>query len=453
MQPAISAREVVDRAPIGRFHISLVVLATFVIMLDGYDAVSIGFAAPDLAKALNVPVASFGPIFGSGLLGLLLGSLILSPMADRYGRRAVMLASVVLFGLFTLAPLFDLSFGRLIFYRFVTGLGLGGAMPSIIALATEYMPKRRLALLLNIVLAGFPFGAVAGGFIASRLVAAFGWEVIFVIGGVLPLLLVPVLALCLPDSLQYLLGEPERHSRAKRVLDRIDPVRTVAPGMLSVPVKSPGLLRSVGNLFTGGRSTGTLLLWLANFCTLYILFSINNWLPALMTSAGLPLGQAILGPVLMNLGGVCGGIAMGPLIDRFGPYSILTLGFILGAVFVTLLGSTISTVSTVLLVAFFAGLFIDGVQLSLNALAALFYQPDVRTTGIGWALAIGRFGSVVGPVMGGVLLHANWGSEGLFAFTALPALIGSVAIIVLGRIYGRGPHWVMASPDMVKSVS
>ena len=432
-----TVQDVVDRAPIGRFHRGLVALACAVITIDGYDAVSIGFAAPDLAKALDVPVRSFGPVFGSGLFGLLIGSLVLSPVADRFGRKAAMLGSVLLFGLFTLAPLVDLSFNRLLIYRFITGLGLGGAMPCAIALATEYLPRRRLALLLNIILAGFPFGAVAGGFLTSGLVATYGWRVIFVVGGGVPLLLLPVLALGLPASLRDLLARPGRHPAAARILQRLDPTRAILPAALSVPVRPPGLLHSIGALFEGGRATGTVLLWLANFCTLYILFFINNWLPALMTATGISLGQAILGPALMNLGGVCGGIAMGPLIDRFGPYRVLSVGFGLGAICVAALGPNVGATATVLAVAFAAGVFIDGVQLSLNSLAALFYPAGARTTGIGWALAIGRIGSVVGPLVGGALLGAHWGAEGLFATTALPALVGAVAVATLGLVYGR----------------
>ena len=195
--PEVNVERVIDEAPLRAFQLLIAVISAVVILIDGYDTLCIGFVAPALAKELGQPVASFGPVFAGGLSGLIIGSLFISPLADRFGRKRLLIVAILIFGLFTLAPTLDLDYGRLIIYRFVTGLGLGSAMPCAITLTTEFAPRRYRALLTNSMFVGFPLGGAIAGLTAGHFLADQDWRSVFLIGSIVPLLLVlPIAFFC-----------------------------------------------------------------------------------------------------------------------------------------------------------------------------------------------------------------------------------------------------------------
>jgi MFS transporter, AAHS family, 4-hydroxybenzoate transporter len=422
----------IDEAPFSGAQKRIVFLCALVAMLDGFDTQAIAFVAPVVASQWGIPMAAFGAVFGAGLAGLMVGALVFGPLADRYGRRRITIATTALFGLLTLLTAWADSIGMLLALRFLTGLGLGGAMPNIIALTAEYAPARSRATMVSLMFCGFPLGAVLGGLIASRMIPVLGWESAFLLGGVLPLLLLPVLHLWLPESIRFLaargVAEPKLRALMASIVGsaRAKDVRFEQPAaVVATPV-------TVKGLFGPGRTGRTLLLWVVFFMNLLLLYFLVNWLPSLLRQAGVALDKAIISTALLNLGGIVGALCFARLIDRFGPYKVLPAAYAAAAASTMVVGqATGAGFAALMTMVFIAGFCVIGAQISINALAANSYPAEIRSTGVGWALGIGRAGSVVGPVVGGLLVATGLQVGPLFLIAAVPALLAAVAVLML----------------------
>lgn len=428
---------VIDQAPFGSFQLRIAALCALIAALDGFDTQAIAYVAPSIAETWGVDPAAFGPIFGAGLLGLTIGAFILSPVADKIGRKAVILLCTVIFGLFAFLTARATNMEELLIYRVLTGIGLGGAMPNLIALTNEYAPSRLKATLVTVMFCGFPLGSTLGGLVSAPLISRFGWESVFILGGALPLLLLPVLHFFLPESARFLATRPNSEARVAPILRRIDPslspaafIRSMAEEAAAAP---PGRRFPVFELFADGRARVTMLLWLAFFMNLLVMYFLVNWLPSLLKSSGLPLSIAILSTALLNLGGVVGAIALGRLIDKGDPYLILGAAYASSAAFIALVAFAGANVPLLLIGAALAGFGVVGAQIGLNAVTASVYPTTIRSTGVGWALGVGRVGSILGPVAGGALLGMGWSNQALLLTAVVPALIAAFALILLRR--------------------
>lgn len=428
---AVEITAAIERARFGRYQLLVTVLCALVAMLDGFDTQAIAYVAPVIAEQWHASVAGFGPIFGAGLAGLTVGAFVLSPAADRFGRRGVILLSMLMFALFSLATARVGTMHGLLVYRFLTGLGLGGAMPNIIALTAEYAPARLRATLVTVMFCGFPFGSTVGGLISAPLIHGWGWPAVFVAGGVAPLVLLVVLALLLPESLRYLVARGASAARVHGVLSRIDPgAEPAASYVLNEPAESGP---PVARLFQEGRARTTLLLWVAFFMNLLVMYFLVNWLPSLLRAGGLPIRVAILSTAVLNLGGVAGAILLGRMIDRLNPHLVLGSAYAASAGFIVLVALGASDLRVLMPALFCAGFGVVGAQIGMNALAAGVYPTAVRSTGVGWALGVGRIGSIIGPVAGGMLLAAGWGAASVMMTAVLPALLAAGAVFALRR--------------------
>jgi AAHS family 4-hydroxybenzoate transporter-like MFS transporter len=401
-----------------------------VAMLDGYDTQAIAFVAPVIAKQWGISVDTFGPVFAIGLLGLTIGALAFGPIADRYGRKPILFVSTAIFGAFGLMTVLATTYNELLVYRLLTGIGLGGAMPNVIALTSEYFPRRIRTTAVTLMFTGFPIGAVIGGIAGGKLIAAFGWHSIFVVGGVAPLVILPLIALWLPESIRYLLRTEPQSQRVQMIVARLAPLGNVAPD-IAAEASSEGNGVPIRHLFADGRSLVTLLLWVIFFVNLLILYFLINWLPTVMTAGGMPLEKAIVAIAMLNLGGVVGGFTLGRLIDRFGPFYVLSASYVLATISVSAIGQTTQSIPLSLAVTFVAGFFVIGCQFCANALAAESYPTFARSTGVGWALGIGRIGSIVGPLIGGLMVGAGFSIALLLVYSGLPALLAALAILLL----------------------
>jgi MFS transporter, AAHS family, 4-hydroxybenzoate transporter len=432
----VDVESVVGRAPPGRLAILVAVLAFIVLMLDGYDLLCLSFVAPALAQAMHRDVASFGPAFSSGMAGILVGGFAISPLSDKLGRKAVLLASVAAFGLFSFLPVLDLSYERLLVYRLLTGVGLGGAISSAAALTSEYAPPRYRGLLVNLMFGGVATGAVVGGFLASRLIPVHGWRVAFWMGGAAPLVLLPILAWCMPESVVYLAAVGKKPAYIARVLNGLEPGRGYTSATAFV-TRQPAVARDgdIAELFRADRSAGTLLLWLVSFCSMFTFGLTVSWMPAILAREGLPLESAILGPVLMNLGGVVGTLVLGYVLSFRGPATVIAWSLSATAVALVAIGQIVNMAAPAFPAIFIAGLFLLGAINSTNALMAAYYPTKVRATGVGWALGVGRIGGTIGPAVGGVLLSMKLGPPAIFSTTAAAAAVGAAAIVALGSLY------------------
>jgi AAHS family 4-hydroxybenzoate transporter-like MFS transporter len=430
----------INMHPLSSFQKGIMVLIGGVVVMDGFDIQAMGFVAPALTQDWHIDPKALGPIFGAGLLGMLVGSTLLSMLADRFGRRPVLVGSTAFFSLCMLATAAAASVQQLVFLRFLTGLGIGGVMANAAALASEYSPQRQRASLLMWISCGFTGGAIAGGLLCTVLIPWGGWRSVFLVGGMLPLGIAAVMYWWLPESLLFLSLQQGTHDRLEQLL------RLIAPGVdlgRDLHLNRPEQVRGRGSfakLFRDSRAVMTLLLWLVNFANLLNLFFLANWLPLLSTRMGFSSSVAVLMGTTLQLGGLTGAIFLGPLIDRQGYYRVLVPMFLVAGLAVAAIGAPSLSLALLYLVIFVAGVCIVGAQPALNALATTLYPTEIRATGVGWSLGVGRVGAIVGPVVAAQLVALNWSSQSLFLTASVPASFSCIVVICLALVMRRQPH-------------
>jgi MFS transporter, AAHS family, 4-hydroxybenzoate transporter len=427
-EAAFSATEsALENQRIGALQIGVVASCTLIQMCDGYDVGSIGWAVPSLTHVWNLPPPAFSTAFVWSSVGVMVGALASGPIGDRVGRKPLLLASVVIFGLASLASAFAGSLGGLRALRFFTGLGIGGAFSGTVALTGDYTPQRLRATMIMVQFTGAPLGGFVGGLAVAALLAHFGWEIIFVIGGVFPLALVPVMTLWLPESPRFLARKPNLSARQKALLARLD----IVPGQAGSHPVDIAVENPIKMLFGRGYALQTALLWVIYFCSLLNLFLFVYWLPEVLHLTGMTPPQAVFASSLIALGGMFAVLYLGLLIDRFGPERALALHYAAGVVFIALIALVALPYFALLTVIFLAGTTVIGSQTGANGACGALYPARMRTTGIGWAIGIGRVGSIVSPILGGYLLARGLPPTQIFLSACLFALVAAVATALL----------------------
>jgi AAHS family 4-hydroxybenzoate transporter-like MFS transporter len=429
-QPKTASLEsIIDSGPVTSYQVIIMAICAIVAMMDGFDTQAIAFVAPEIAAAWHVDPSLFGPVFGAGLLGGLIGGIVIGTAGDRFGRRPALLVSVLIFALGSLATSRAESVGALTALRFATGIGLGGALPCFISLTSEYAPKRLRSTLVGAMFCGFPLGALIGGMVSAKLIPTYGWTSVFLVGGAFPLLVIPLVATVVPESVRFLALRKDaaaiervlRHMKSPTLWDGRPPAGKTTE-------HAP-----VSQLFTGGRAPGTFLLWVTLFCSLLLTYFLINWIPVIARRAGLEIGTAVHAVAMLNLGALVGCIALGRLADRFNRTVVIAIGYALGAVVIALAGHTGSSGTLLCLATFAAGFLSVGAQMCSVALCADYYDTALRATGVGWSIGIGRLGAIVGPVVGGILLSKGTEPSTLFVVAGATSLAAAFAVLALGR--------------------
>jgi MFS transporter, AAHS family, 4-hydroxybenzoate transporter len=418
-------------------QIWMLFLCFLIVAVDGFDTAAIGFIAPAIRTEWGLTPGQLAPLFGAGLVGLMIGAFVFGPLADKFGRKTILMVSVALFGVASLASAFAPSLKTLVLLRFVTGLGLGGAMPNSITLTSEFCPENRRSFLVTTMFCGFTLGSALGGVATAHIVADFGWRAVLILGGVLPLALLPVLWLMLPESVRYLVLNGKGVREVARILGRIAPAEDLTNARFVVPERKPqGFPAS--HLFKDGLLRGTLFLWLTFFMSLLVVYLLSSWLPTLINSTGMSLKDASLVTAMFQVGGTIGAILLGRLMDKFDPHVVLGASYALAGVCVALIGSSTSTPWLMVVAVFCAGFGVSGSQVGANALAAAFYPTASRATGVSWASGVGRIGSVLGSMLGGTMLSLQWGLPTVFLIVALPAFVAGASMLAMG--WTRSPQ-------------
>ena len=405
-------------------------LCFVIVLLDGFDTAAIGYIAPSLVSEWGVGKPALAPVLSAALFGLAAGALLAGPLADRIGRKRVLVGSVFLFSLACFASAFSGDLMQLTVMRFITGVGLGAAMPNAVTLMSEFCPDRQRAMLTNAMFCGFPLGAAFGGFLAAWMIPQWGWRSVLFLGGVTPLVLSVLLLVLLPESVRYMVAKSFPIERIRTVLARISQSAATATAFVTREGRSAQTSSSgLGVIFSRTFAVGSVMLWLGYFMGLVIFYALINWMPILFKDAGLDPKTATLIAALFPLGGV-GAIVFGWLMDRFNGNWIIATGYALTAVAIYAIGQVAGNVGLLVLVVFGAGALMNTAQSSMPALAAGFYPTPGRATGVAWMLGIGRFGGIAGSFLVAELARRQLDFASIFAIVAVPGVIAALALAV-----------------------
>ena len=424
--------ELIDSNPVSRLQWRVVSLCFILAMIDGFDAQSIAYVAPLLSQQFSLSPEVMGQLMSAAMVGLMFGALIGSPISDRIGRKPIIVFSVGFMGIFSLLTANADSTTELFLFRFLTGMGLGGVMPNINILTAEFAPASRRALLMTIMFVGFPIGIIVGGLAAAALINLFGWESVFVAGGILPLTTLPFILFMLPESPRLLALKGNRGAALSAIINQIAPTAGTAANSrfeIMTPDKKKGSVRA---LFIEGRAPVTLLLWVVFCANILTLTAIVSWLPSVLEAAGFPLDRAILATVLFSIGGVIGGLVIAVTIDRVGAIETMRVALLIATVAVAMIGQVTGSLVLLLATLFLAGATAMGTQFGLNAMTSNIYDTNCRATGLGWALAVGRLGAITAPILVGIAVGLDLHISRLFMLGAIPMLVAAVSVFLLG---------------------
>jgi AAHS family 4-hydroxybenzoate transporter-like MFS transporter len=413
-----------------RFQWLIFGLCFLIVLADGFDTAAIGFIAPSLVKEWGVTRPALGPVLSAALFGLAAGALSSGPLADRLGRKKLLVSAVLVFGIACLGSSFSQTLGQLTTLRFLTGLGLGAAMPNAVTLTSEYCPDRLRATLTNAMFCGFPLGAAFGGFLAAWMIPQFGWRSVLELGGIAPLVLAVAMLLLLPESVRFMVARAQPVEKVRAVLSRISSSAAAATSF-RLSEDRPSIPGKTGIALVLSRQyvLGSVMLWLAYFMGLVIFYALINWMPILFKDAGVEPRSATLIAALFPLGG-CGAILFGWLMDRFNGNKIIAVGYAATAALIWLIGQAAGNVGSLVAVVFLGGAFMNTAQSSLPALAAAFYPTEGRATGVSWMLGFGRFGGIAGSFLVAELSRRQFTFSEIFSVVALPGIVAALALLV-----------------------
>jgi benzoate transport len=431
--PRADLRQAIETGPLTRFQAVAIALCVVLNMLDGFDVLVMAFTAADVAREWGISGARLGVLLSAGLFGMAAGSLFLAPWADRFGRRALILACLGLLTVGMALSALARAPGELAALRVVTGIGIGGILASLNVITSEYSPRRWRHTAISLQVTGYPIGATLGGSLAAVLITRYGWRSAFAFGAAASAVMIPVVVWRLPESIDFLLarrpaGALERLNRVLREMGH-PAIATLPPA----PAGPPPARNPVGRLFADSAAAPTLAIWCAFFMLMFSFYFVTSWTPKLLVDAGLSTRQGITGGVLLNLGGIAGGSLFGILAARL-PLRLLTMLSLGGTAATMLLFGAFATVLAVAFpVALAIGVFLFGAMVGLYATTPGLYAADVRATGMGWAIGIGRLGAILAPVSAGVLVDRGWSATQVYCAFALPLLAAIASVRTLRK--------------------
>ena len=425
-----SVQDQINNTPMSRFQVWAVIVCLFINMLDGYDVLVMGFTAPFVARDWMLSDTATGLLLSASPIGMALGSLFLAPLADVFGRRRMTLWSLTAVTAGMLASAVAADHTQLLVLRFFTGLGIGAMLASLTVVVSEYSSRHRRTLALSILQAGFPAGALVWGLVAMPIVLGYGWRWAFLFGGALSGLMIPVAMAALPESLDYLITSRPTNALEKvnRLLDRMG--RTPVDELESDEQRRPRRAR-IGSLFNHGRARNTLLIWVCFFCTLLVFYFFMSWTPTLLIDAGLSEEAGLSGGIIMNAGAIVGGVALGLAASRIRLNHLQSAYALLGGGLMIAFGLASGVLYPALVLAFLVGLFGTGCIIGAYAAVPQLYPTEVRTTGTGVAIGLGRWGGVASPAAAGFLLDAGWTGPELYFVFSVPLFLAGIAALFL----------------------
>ena len=427
----MNIRQAIDDGAMSRFQALAIALCVALNMLDGFDVLAMAFTASEVAREWSLSGASLGVLLSAGLFGMAGGSLFVAPSADRIGRRAVTLSCLCVITLGMLGSAFARAPAQLTALRVLTGIGVGGILASLNVITSEFSSARWRTTAISLQVTGYPIGATIGGTIAAFLIARYGWRSAFLLGAISSGLMIPVVMRTLPESLDFLLSRrpPDALPRLNELLRRMG--RSEVSELPEFRADAQAGRNPVSRLFDGPQARSTPLIWAAFFLLMFSFYFITSWTPKLLVAAGLSTSQGITGGVLLNLGGIAGGSLFGTLAARLPLKRLASLYLGSTAVSMLLFGAFATDLRAAFPIALAIGVFLFGSMVGLYATTPLLYPAAIRTTGMGWAIGIGRIGAILAPICAGLLVDAGWGSTQLYFAFAAPLVLAVLAVQAL----------------------
>ncbi|HEY5209210.1 MAG TPA: MFS transporter [Stellaceae bacterium] len=430
----------IDGRRLDGFNVRIVLICWLIMFFEGYDLATLAVAGPSLMKLWGITsMASMGYAFSAVLFATIFGTPLFGWIGDRYGRKNALIIACLGIGVFSLVTMFVTSLPQMIVVRLFTGLAIGGIAANTLALNAEFAPRRVRATLMIVMFTGITLGAAIPGAIGPRLIPVHGWQALFFIGGVTPLIMAAVAALFLPESIKFLAVRGKSVARIETILRSLGAGVAVGAGTRFVvadekPVKnlSPALL------FRDGLGSLTALLWIINLFSVLALYFISFWLPTVMATTAFRTDAPYF-QTLFQTGGTIGGLAVARPVDKIGllPVFIMFLGAI---PFACSIGFTTGSETVAMIDVFIAGFFVLGLQFALNAAGALIYPTGLRATGSSWAGTLGRLGAVAGPSVAGIMLGTGMSIQTFYMTLVVPLGLGAIASFFFARLYYRHFH-------------
>ena len=440
---AINIRQLLDRSPISFYQKLIIALCFFIVVADGFDVAIMGFVAPYIKADWQLSNNALAPVLSAALAGLAVGAMITGPLADKFGRRKVLLGNVLCFGCATLLVAHAGDIWQLVVFRFIAGCAMGGIMPNAATLVTEFSPARKRAFLITIVFAGFTVGAAGGGFLAAWLIPHYGWHSVFYVGGITPLILSVIMFFRLPESIGFLIHKRGDKAQIRALVERCVPNSTTEHSVFVLPnTKLPSATEAaqsnetpVQTVLNAHYRAGSFLLWFAYFSHLFLVYLLGSWMPTMIKESGMTAEQASIISAMFQLGGPLGSVAVGWLMDRFNADKTMSLWYASGALVLIGLSGVMGSYALMCLLAFLLGVSLNGGGTGMNALSSMFFPLKARATGNGWMHGIGRIGAFVSAFVGAWFLNWGWDFKTVAIVLTIPALLVGIALWTKGAIY------------------
>jgi AAHS family 4-hydroxybenzoate transporter-like MFS transporter len=423
----IDVQEVIDNQKLGAARIRIIAFSLIVMFFDGFDFNMVGYVGPVLMEHFQISKAVFGSAISAGIVGYMIGGFLFSDLGDRLGRKRLIIAGVVLFSTLTFACSFVDSLTAFVILRFIAGIGLGGTISNVVALNTEYAPRRFGAKVVGILFVGYTLGGAAPGWVAAWLMQQYGWQIVFTAGSVIPLVTAIIMIFAMTESVKFLATKPHRRGELIEVLTKLAPHLSISPDSRIVLQEELRKGLPFRLLFANGRALDTILLWVSFVCTIAGLFFVISWTPTLVASLGVPSNKAAFVGAMFLTGGAFGCLLIPRMVDKYGVGTVaISLGLAVPCIMA--IGWIGADPFALMGVIFIAGFLGNGSQVGLNSIAAIFYPTAIRSTGVGCALAVGRLGAIVAPVIGGMLISAGTPVRLLFLYASISLAISTSAM-------------------------
>lgn len=436
MTEQVNLREFLNEKPVSPLQKLVIFICLMIVIVDGIDISIMGFVAPVLKQEWGVTTTQLAPVMSAALIGLAIGAVVSGPLADKFGRKKVLIVSLIGFGLFTLVAALAANVNELMIYRLIAGLFMGGVMPQAVTLVTDYTPMRLNGRMVTIVLSGFTIGAASGGFLAAWIIPHFGWQAMMVLGGVAPLIIAVLAFFKLPESIGYKVLKNHPRKEINALIKKIAPNFDMTNRVMVIPQPQLNTVNNpVKTVLSPFYIVGSFLLWWIYASALFVVYLLGSWLPTMTHEFGFSISEASMITAIYQLGGPIGSIACGYLMDKFNPHFSLALAYLLGIIFMICIGEVGNNFMLYSLMCFFIGMWMNGANAGMNSLSSAFYPIYARATGNSWMQGIGRLGAIASAFAGAYFLNLGWSANKIFMILCLPTVGIILSLLIIKMVY------------------